>query len=153
MIHQERKEGAHSAKSADKETAIISFNSAGDKTFVCCMNLQAVLVTLRIKVLSLYCKTKLCGHHFTFHNLATKDVLGYLWHEGEGALTANELTSYVTDFLADYSGFSKYILCSDGCTYQNRNSTLSKALLHFAVTHNVEIAQKKIRKGPHTNGR
>ena len=38
LMHRERKEGAQSTKSADKETAIISLNSAGDKTFVCCMD-------------------------------------------------------------------------------------------------------------------
>ena len=94
-MRRERKEGAQSAKSADKDKAIISLNSAGDKTFVCCMDLQAVLLTPRIKAISLYYKTKLRVHHFTFYNLAIKDVLGYVWHEGEGALTAHEFASCV----------------------------------------------------------
>ena len=141
LIHRERKEATQSAKSVDKETAITSLNSTRDKTFVCCMDLQAVLLTPRIKASSLYYKTKLCVHHFTFYNLATKDV------EGEGALAANEFASCVTDFLADNPGFSRYILYSDGCTYQNRNSTLAKALLHFAVTHKVEVEQKILEKG------
>ena len=56
-------------------------------------------------------------------------------------LTANEFASRVTDFFVDNPGFSRNILYSDGSTYQNRHSTLSKALLHFSVTHNVEVEQ------------
>ena len=41
----------------------------------------------------------------------------------------------------------RYILYSIGCTYQNINSTLSKALLHFAVMQNEEIEQKYLEKG------
>ena len=46
--HQEGTDGAQSTKSADKGTVILSSNSAGDKTFVCCMDLQAVVLTPRI---------------------------------------------------------------------------------------------------------
>ena len=104
-------------------------------------------MTPRTKAISLYYKTKQCVHHFTFYKLATKDVYSYVWHEGEGALTANEFASCVTDFLTDNPGFSRYILYSDGCTYQKRNFTLAKALLHFAVTHKVEVEQKFLEKG------
>ena len=121
-----------------KKTAITSLNSVRDKTFECCLDLQAVFLIPRIKKSSLCYRTKLCVHHFTFYSLATKDVLGHVWHETQGAFTANEFASYVTDFLADNPRFSRYILYRDGCTYQSRNSTLAKALLHFSVTHNVE---------------
>ena len=46
--HQEGTDGAQSTKSADKGTVIFSLNSAGDKTSVCCMDLQAVVLTPRI---------------------------------------------------------------------------------------------------------
>ena len=79
-----------------------------------------------------------------------KGRLGHPWHEGEGALTVNEFASSVTVFFADNPGFSRNILYSDGSTNQSRYSTLSKALLHFAVTHNVEVEQKYLEKG-HTH--
>ena len=53
-------------------------------------------------------------------------------------------------FFADNPWFSRNTLYSDGSTYQNRHSTLSKALLHFAVTHNVEVEQKKNSGKSHT---
>lgn len=39
------------------------------------------------------------------------------------------------------------IIYSDGCTYQNRNSIMSNALLNYAVVNNVEIIQKFLEVG------
>ena len=78
-----------------------------------------------------------------------KGCSAYLWHEGEGALTANEFASSVTYSFADNPWFSKNILYSNGSTYQNRQSTLSKALLHFAVTENVEVEQNIKERATH----
>ena len=64
-----------------------------------------------------------------------------MWYEGEGAFTANEFKYIVKEIFVENPGFSRHILYSDGSTYQNRYSTLSKALLHFAVTQNVEVEQ------------
>lgn len=146
LIHRQLKDDAQKAKSADKEEAIRSLDSE-EKVLVCCMDLQAVLLTPRLKASALYYKSKLCVHHFTVYNMATKDVQSYVWHEGEGGLTANEFASCITDFLEENPGFMKYVIYSDGCTYQNRNSTLSKALLHFSVKKNVRIEQKVLEKG------
>ena len=57
--HQEHTDGAQSTKNT-KETVIISLNNAGDKTSVCCMDLQAVILTPIMKASCLYYKTKLC---------------------------------------------------------------------------------------------
>ena len=46
--HQEGTGGAQSTKSTDKGTVILSLNHASDKTFVCCMDLQAVVLTPKI---------------------------------------------------------------------------------------------------------
>ena len=64
--HRERTNGAQSTKSVDKGTVILSLNSSDDKTSVCCMDVQAVILTPRMKASSLYYKTKLCVVHFTF---------------------------------------------------------------------------------------
>ena len=45
--HQDGTDGAQSTKSSDKGTVTLSSNSAGDKTSVCCMDLQAVGLTPR----------------------------------------------------------------------------------------------------------
>ena len=108
------------------------------------MDLKAVLLTQRIKESSLYYKTKLCVHHFTFYNLATKYVLGYVWHEGEGELTANEFASCVAHFLAVVLNFQDASCIAMGAL---KNFTLVKALLHFAVTHNLELEHSSLEKG------
>ena len=46
--HQEGTDGAQSTKSVDKGTVILSSNHAGDKTSVCCMDLQAVVLAPKI---------------------------------------------------------------------------------------------------------
>ena len=46
--HQEGTEGPQDTKSADKRTVILSLNRAGDKTSVCCMDLQAITVVLTL---------------------------------------------------------------------------------------------------------
>ena len=43
--YQEGTGGAKSTKSADKGTVVLSSNHASDKTSVCCMDLQAVVLT------------------------------------------------------------------------------------------------------------
>ena len=109
------------------------------------MDLKAVFfLTQRIKESSMYYITKLCVHHFTFYNLATKYVVGYVWHEGEGALTANKFASCVADFLAVVLNFQDAFCIAMGAL---KNFTLAKALLHFAVTHNVEVEQSSLEKG------
>ena len=42
---------------------------------------------------------------------------------------------------------STVILYRDGCCYQNRNVTLSNALIHFAVSRKKTIFQKFVEKG------
>ena len=42
---------------------------------------------------------------------------------------------------------STVILCRDGCCYQNRNVTLSSALIHFAVSRRKTVFQKFLEKG------
>ena len=42
---------------------------------------------------------------------------------------------------------STVILYSDGCCYQNRNVTLSNALIHFAMSRRKTICQKCLEKG------
>lgn len=41
-------------------------------------------------------------------------------------------------------------MCSDGCSYQNRNVVLSNALLNVAMNKQISIVQKYLERG-HTN--
>ena len=82
-------------------------------------------------------------------DLNNQNVMNYFWNESESELTANCFASCVIDYLhsIDTTKVKKVIIYSDGCTYQNRNATLSNALLHFRVKYGIEIEQKYLKRG------
>ena len=75
---------------------------------------------------ALYYGTKLTVHNFPVYNLGTKDVVCYVWHEGEGVLSANEFASCVIDYLEHKTNSKKVIIFSDGCIYQNKKCHVGK---------------------------
>ena len=84
------------------------------------------------------------------YNLQTGKVLCYFFTEVEADLSANTFATCVRDCLADVlddNAVTRIILYSDGCGYQNRNSTLSNALLEFSIAHQIVIEQKYLEKG------
>lgn len=146
--HIEKKDRARDEKSRDKKEALESMNRNGDKIMVVCMDLQAVLLSPSLQASALFYKTKLCVHNFTIYNMCTSDAVCYVWHEGEGGLTASEFCTCVCDFLTEnIESFDSIILWSDGCGYQNRNVILTNALMQFAKEHNKSITQKILEKG------
>lgn len=141
-LHQERKEEARKEKDKDK----------GNEDNVFTMDMQSVLLSPKSNVSLMYYKMKLAVHNFTIFNLKTKDGMCYLWNETEGALTAQEFSSIISEFLNQLiptltDGNRKVIFYSDGCTYQNRNSILANALLNIALMNNIIIEQKYLEKG------
>lgn len=122
-------------------------NSAHIKVLT--MDLQSVLVCPLIMSSSAYFRTKITCHNFTTFDLKTRNVSCYLWHGGELGLSANTFASCIVDEIERMidENTEEIILYSDGCGYQNRNSTLANALLHTAVKSNVKITQKFLVKG------
>ena len=104
------------------------------------MDLQALLLSPSSKAAALYYKTKLCCHNFNIYDLTSHKVENYFWHEAEFA-------SCVHHNLTNQFQYDKNILYSDGCTYQNRNAILSKAMQKFAVDHHKIVGQKFLQKG------
>lgn len=117
------------------------------------MDLQSVLLCPKSNVSSLYYKTKLIVHNFTVYDLKRKNGFCFLWNETEGGLSSNEFSSIIIYFLQKYvinsniGNLNSIILYSDGCTYQNRNTTLSNALLNLLINSNVTIIQKFLQRG------
>lgn len=134
------KEAARREKESDKMYA----------KHVYTMDLQAVLLVPSLKASALYYKTKLAVHNFTIYDLKTRKGFCYLWDESQGALTANEFTSVICSFITKEVPFEEgdeIIIFSDGCGYQNRNMTLSNALVNLAYTRKITITQKYLEKG------
>ena len=98
--------------------------------------------------------SKLNVHNFTFFDLKTKDVMNYLWTEVNGLIESDNFISccmdYLNDLLDKFGNNSLLIIWSDGCTYQNKCSNLSSALLSFAVGNNITIYHKYLEVG-HTH--
>ncbi|KAJ8895760.1 hypothetical protein PR048_001098 [Dryococelus australis] len=100
--------------------------------------------------LHLYNKTKLAVHNFTIFDLKSHDGYSFLWNETEGGLTANEFSTIITSFmrsqlpLLDQANI--LILYSDGCCYQNRNTTLLNPLLHGHTQMEADSMQTAIER-------
>lgn len=144
LEHQQRKEDARREMQADTARAKLD-----NSLLVISMDLQAVLLCPLLKASAIYYKRKLIFHNFTLYNNVTHEVTCYVWHEGEGNVTANEFSSCIVDYIEKNCNeqVKEIILWSDGCTYQNRNSILSNALLQCSVLKNVCIIQKILEKG------
>lgn len=103
-----------------------------------------------MKASALYYKTKLIVHNFTIFDLRTKDGYCFLWDESEGLLSANEFASIICYFISKIVCFEEgeeILFYSDGCCHQNRNITLSNALLNLSAFHGITIIQKFLEKG------
>ncbi|CAG2225419.1 unnamed protein product [Mytilus edulis] len=137
-----RKEKARAEKASDKIRAQTS-----NDIKVVTLDLQAVLLCPLLKASALYYKTKLGCHNFTVHEMDSTHVTCYFWTESEGELTANSFASCLSDFIDKLEGVKELVIYSDGCTYQNRNLTVSNTLLRQAFEKKITIIQKYLEKG------
>ncbi|CAG2231291.1 unnamed protein product [Mytilus edulis] len=140
--HVDRKEKARAEKASDKIRAQTS-----NDIKVVTLDLQAVLLCPLLKASALYYKTKLGCHNFTVHEMDSTHVTCYFWTESEGELTANSFASCLSDFIDKLEGVKELVIYSDGCTYQNRNLTVSNTLLRQAFEKKITIIQKYLEKG------
>lgn len=147
--HSQLKDCAREAKEMDKNSCLNN-----PKLVVVTMDLQAVLLCPKSMSSATYYKRKLSVHNFTLYNLATKDTVCYTWHEGQGGLEADEFATIVINYLESLSSDVKEVIFwSDGCTYQNRNSTLSSAIYQFVTSTkntNIRVIHQKYLVRGHT---
>lgn len=141
-VHKAKKEEAYQAKTNAQSLC-------SSEVSVVTMDVQSVLLSPKLQVSVQYYKQKLQIHNYTLYCSNDKDVHLYVWHEGDGGVTANEFTTCLIDFLNIKleEGYKKIILISDGCCYQNRNKVLSTSLLNLSTDKNIEIEQLILEKG------
>jgi hypothetical protein len=139
--HRKQKEEARKQKEKDKNDPELKH--------VYTMDLEAVLVCPRMYASSLYFRMKLSVHNFTLFNLKTKDGHCFVWDESEGQLNANVFSTILCKFFSSLNLLPDDILVlySDGCNYQNRNATLSNALLNLSQLLRITIIQKYLIRG------
>ena len=139
--HVIKKNEAYAAKEIAKKIV-------DSETVVVTMDLQSVLLSPRLQASSAYYKQKLQIHNFTVYRVNDRHVDLYVWHEGNGGVTANEFVSCVIDYIKSLpANTKKVILISDGCGYQNRNRVLSSALSDVARISKMAIEQLILEKG------
>lgn len=110
--------------------------------------MQAFKLCPSLKDSSFYYCMKLKMHNVTIYNLATNDCSNYWWHESEGELETSVFATILIKHLTKvFLEKIPIIIYSDGCGYQNRNITMSNALLQFSKNQNVTIEQKFLIKG------
>ncbi|CAG4986049.1 unnamed protein product [Parnassius apollo] len=144
QLHVLKKEEARKEKQTDKANNSLVFT----------VDLQAVLMAPKSNVSTLYYKTKLQVHNLCFYNNISKDGYCFVWNETEGGLNADEFASIWTYFIekkilpkVENKTDIRIIIYSDGCGYQNRNVTMSNALLNMAVKNKITIEQKYLEVG------
>jgi hypothetical protein len=144
--HTERKESARQEKNADKQKA------RDDHDYlVLTVDVQAVQNVPKSNAGSLYFKTRLNLHNYTVYDVATGEVVCYVWTEVNGGLVASVFTSCLTHYLTSRNqqqpSLREVVVWSDGCTSQNRNSTIISALSSWAVKNQVPVTTKYLEKG------
>lgn len=144
QLHILKKEEARQEKDKDKR----------ENRYVFTVDLQAVLMAPKSNVSTLYYKTKLQVHNLCFYDNINKDGYCFVWNETEGGLNADEFASIWTYFIenkvlsmVENKTDVRVTIYSDGCGYQNRNVTMSNALLNIAVKNNIIIEQKYLEVG------
>ena len=114
------------------------------------MDVQAVQLVPHLKASALYFKQKLAIHNFTVYNVVTHEVVCYVWHEGEGEVTANVYASCITHFINNHTLPDKeLVFYSDGCGSQNHNVTLTNALLTVAQERKITFSKSILKRDIH----
>ena len=142
-MHITKKNRARAEKTTDKLFAQVG------KCHVFTQDVQSVKLVPFLQASAIYYKTKLCVHNFTIYNLASQEVFCYWFDETNSTLEASVFASCLVDYISNTLEKKSLpvILYSDGCCAQNRNVTLSNALLHLAIEKKVVIVQKYLEKG------
>ncbi|CAB0004001.1 unnamed protein product [Nesidiocoris tenuis] len=144
--HIQMKEAARKSKEDDEADAL---NQDKPDFHLVCFDLMAVQNLLMVSAGMAYYKLKLCIHKFTIYNMINHESMNYWFDETASDLSASTYASCVVDYLSERldTALQPIVIYSDGCTAQNRNSILSNALLHLAVSKKVSITHKYLERG------
>jgi hypothetical protein len=135
LAHMQRKIDARVSKQANKELA----QSRAD-TVTVTFDLEAVLLSPKLNVSSLYYKRKLSTYNCTVYNLGNHDVVCYMWHEAAGGRGSCEIATSILCYINSLPDTIRHlILYSDTCSGQNRNQNISAMFLYAVQKTNVEL--------------
>lgn len=145
---------AHVAdKHSTREERKTDRENTDDVVTTVCFDMEKVLVCPRSNVSNFFYKRKLNVYNLTAHCSTLKTAYNVLWTECIAGRGANEIASALVIILEkvieNYPHIQKFVLWSDSCVPQNRNSIMSIALMLFLHRHTqlVSIEQKYCTPG------
>ena len=109
-------------------------------TVTAAFDLQQVIYLPQSKRSEIFYKRRLACYNFTIYDIANGDGHCYLAHEGLTKRGANEIASYIYDFLKqkDTDEVKEVNFFCDGCPGQNKN-TIIPSMIHWFVRHSVNV--------------
>uniref|UniRef100_A0ABD2WB92 USP domain-containing protein n=1 Tax=Trichogramma kaykai TaxID=54128 RepID=A0ABD2WB92_9HYME len=114
--------------------------------FLCVANfdLQKTLNVPKADIGPLYYMTKLVIWNFTIFEMGHKIGHCNVWNETVGRKGANEIVSFLWDFIRQKSqtGVRRFIFYSDNCSGQNRNKMVFSMYFKAALDFNVSIVHR-----------
>lgn len=145
LIHIRQKEAARNERNRDRESknkAVVTFD------------MENVLSCPKAEVSSFYYLSKLSVYNLTAHFSVTGRVYCAIWPETlmgrRGNDIASALVKILTKIIEDNPETKEFVLWSDSCVPQNRNSVISYALCHFMMQHNIESVTIKYSTPGHS---
>lgn len=104
---------------------------------------------MQIRVLEFAKTIHSFSYRTSYLRFCAKDVTCYWFNEIDADLQPSTFASLIVDFLTrkylQNNTNKPIIVYSDGCTYQNRNSTLANALLNLSFGSHISIILQLLR--------
>lgn len=96
-----------------------------------------------IPVQDLFYLSQLSVNVFCIHNLKTRKSVFYIYHEGEGKKSPNEVCTFLMDYIEKYvrKDIKELRLFSDNCPGQNKNHCVTRMCLALTDTGKFEKVQ------------
>jgi len=114
---------------------------------VICFDLENVISLPRAEVKKNFYRRKLNSYNLTAHCSIDKGAYNAIWNEAEAGRGANEIASALVTILCairqKHPDIRSYILWSDSCVPQNRNSVMCYALKRFMLDNDVNVITQK----------
>lgn len=128
-LHLRKAEAARSGRQTDATNG----KSDNDLTVIA-FDLMKTLPTPRLTTGVAYYKRQLWTYLLGIHNLATDDVVMFLWDESTASRGSQEVGSCILYYVKHFVNTTKLIMYSDQCGGQNRNIKMS-VLCQYIVSH------------------
>jgi hypothetical protein len=138
----------HKSDKGDTKTERDTDRNLDDPTTATiCFDLENVIALPRADISNFFYKRKLNTYNLTAHCSVDKAVYNAIWTEADAGRGGNEIASALVNILHEinsvHPGIKNYILWSDACVPQNRNSIMTFALKTFMNTHNIHSITQK----------